>query len=184
VAVRQVRKHPPCTHFLIICATRSPNERPIIPLDCTPRARPDGLTLAETVAALRRLLNGDVCAATTVSLIRANVGSLEDAYLPSRQKSTPQHNAVLLHTRASEDHRTRPQNPRKHRRTVLLPLFAEDRVHTAAHARQCIETGAYAVVVATAITDPTTLTGLVRPIGRHRNPNYQTHNRPQPRVRH
>jgi N-acylglucosamine-6-phosphate 2-epimerase len=39
------------------------------------------------------------------------------------------------------------------------PLIAEGRIHTPAQARACLDAGAFAVVVGTAITHPTTITG-------------------------
>ena len=40
-----------------------------------------------------------------------------------------------------------------------LPLIAEGRIHTPAQAKACLDAGAFAVVVGTAITHPTTITG-------------------------
>jgi N-acylglucosamine-6-phosphate 2-epimerase len=41
---------------------------------------------------------------------------------------------------------------------LTVPVFAEGRIHTPEHARAAIDAGAYAVVVGTAITHPTTIT--------------------------
>ncbi len=41
----------------------------------------------------------------------------------------------------------------------LTPLIAEGRIHSPAQARACLDAGAFAVVVGTAITHPTTITG-------------------------
>lgn len=41
---------------------------------------------------------------------------------------------------------------------LAIPVIAEGRVHTPAQARSTLEVGAFAVVVGTAITHPTTIT--------------------------
>ena len=40
-----------------------------------------------------------------------------------------------------------------------IPVFCEGRIHTPAQAREAMEAGAFAVVVGTAITHPTSITG-------------------------
>ncbi|MBW3086879.1 putative N-acetylmannosamine-6-phosphate 2-epimerase [Austwickia sp. TVS 96-490-7B] len=125
----------------------------IVALDGTRRPRPDGLTLAQTVTALRE--------SHPTSSIMADCGSLDDAlaaadagadligttlagYTPERA-STPGPDLELLQliTDALPD----------------IPVIAEGRIHTPDHARAALLAGAFAVVVGTAITHPTTLTG-------------------------
>ena len=43
-----------------------------------------------------------------------------------------------------------------------FPVFCEGRIHTTEHARQVIDAGAWAAVVGTAITHPTTITSWFR----------------------
>lgn len=122
----------------------------IVALDGTRRPRPDGLTLAETVARIR---------GESSALIMADVGSFADAvaavdagvdvvgttlagYTVEREK-TPGPDLELLHEIVQH---------------VSVPVFAEGRIHTPQQAHAAIEIGAWAVVVGTAITHPTTIT--------------------------
>jgi N-acylglucosamine-6-phosphate 2-epimerase len=124
----------------------------VVALDGTRRERPDGLTLAETVACLR---------AESHALVMADCGSLEDAaaavdagadligttlagYTGERPKTTGPDLALLEQIASAE---------------FGKPLIAEGRIHTPAQARQALDAGAYAVVVGTAITHPATITG-------------------------
>ena len=124
----------------------------VVALDGTRRERPDGLTLAETIAGLR---------AESHALVMADCGSLEDAaaavdagadligttlagYTGERPKTTGPDLALLVEIASAE---------------FGKPLIAEGRIHTPAQARQALDAGAYAVVVGTAITHPATITG-------------------------
>ncbi|MEU7970982.1 N-acetylmannosamine-6-phosphate 2-epimerase, partial [Micromonospora sp. NPDC049089] len=44
-------------------------------------------------------------------------------------------------------------------RSIDVPVVAEGRIHTPAHAAQALRAGAWTVVVGTAITHPSTITG-------------------------
>ncbi|MEF3404705.1 N-acetylmannosamine-6-phosphate 2-epimerase [Agromyces sp. CCNWLW203] len=122
----------------------------IVAIDGTRRERPDGLSLAETVQRLR---------AETGVLIMADVGSVDDGiaaadagvdlvgttlcgYTGERPKTDAPDIEVLAELAARLD----------------VPVVAEGRVHTPAHASACIDAGAFAVVVGTAITHPATIT--------------------------
>ncbi|MCF2585741.1 N-acetylmannosamine-6-phosphate 2-epimerase [Brevibacterium sp. UCMA 11752] len=123
----------------------------VVALDGTRRARPDGLTLLQTIARLH---------AETNSLVMADCGSLEDArgaakagadligttlagYSGERPKTTGPDLELLAEIRAAE----------------LGPmLIAEGRIHSPADAAATLTAGAEAVVVGTAITHPTTIT--------------------------
>ncbi|WP_228479419.1 N-acetylmannosamine-6-phosphate 2-epimerase [Microbacterium atlanticum] len=122
----------------------------IVALDGTRRPRPDGLSLAETVARLRE--RHDV-------LVMADCGSVDDAiaaeaagadligttlagYTPDRPK-TAGPDLALIEQIASVCER---------------PIVAEGRIHTPQDAAAARTAGAYAVCVGTAITHPATIT--------------------------
>jgi N-acylglucosamine-6-phosphate 2-epimerase len=124
----------------------------VVAVDGTRRNRPDGLTLAQTISGLR---------AESHALVMADCGSLEDAaaaadagadligttlagYSGERPKTTGPDLELLEQIAAA---------------SLGLPLIAEGRVHSPAHARQALDSGAFAVVVGTAITHPATITG-------------------------
>ena len=122
----------------------------LVALDGTIRARPDGRSLAESIAAIH----------AAGRLAMADCGSLEDAehsvaagadcvsttlagYTPSRP-STEGPDLELLGTLVSR---------------IEVPVIAEGRIGTPAEAVRCLAAGAYAVVVGSAITHPTRITG-------------------------
>ena len=127
----------------------------IIALDGTRRPRPDGLTLADTIARLRD---------SGPTLIMADCGSLDDALAASDA------GADLIGTTLAgyTDDRPRTTGPDLELLTQIvthlpgLPVVAEGRVHTPEQARAALNTGAHAVVVGTAITHPTTITNWFR----------------------
>lgn len=127
----------------------------IIALDGTRRPRPDGLTLADTIARLRD---------SGPTLIMADCGSLDDALAASDA------GADLIGTTLAgyTDDRPRTTGPDLELLTQIvthlpgLPIVAEGRVHTPEQARAALNTGAHAVVVGTAITHPTTITNWFR----------------------
>lgn len=124
----------------------------IVALDGTRRPRPDGLTLADTIAALR-------VGAPTV--VMADCGSLDDA-LAARDAG-----ADLIGTTLAgyTGERPRTEGPDLDLLAQLvtrlpdIPIIAEGRIHTPTQARAALDTGAHAIVVGTAITHPTTITG-------------------------
>ncbi|GAB78738.1 N-acylglucosamine-6-phosphate 2-epimerase [Austwickia chelonae] len=133
----------------------------IVALDGTRRPRPDGRTLAETVAALR--------ASHPDSLVMADCGSLGDA-----QAAADAGVDILGTTLAGyTDERPKTDGPDLDLVTEIahalprLPLIAEGRIHTPAQARTALAAGAHAVVVGTAITHPTTITGWFAQALRH-----------------
>lgn len=124
----------------------------IVAIDGTRRPRPDGRTLADTITAFK---------AQSRALIMADCGSLEDAkaavaagadcigttlagYSGEREK-TPTPDLELI----ADIHAAQPG----------VPLIAEGRIYTPEQARQALDAGADFVVVGTAITHPTTITG-------------------------
>ncbi|WP_448071484.1 N-acetylmannosamine-6-phosphate 2-epimerase [Georgenia yuyongxinii] len=122
----------------------------LVALDGTRRPRPDGRTLAETVAGLRE--RADV-------LIMADCGSLADA-LAAQDAGVD-----ILGTTLSGYSGERAKTPGPDLELVdemvagcTLPVMVEGRVHTPAQAAEALAHGAFAVCVGTAITHPTTIT--------------------------
>ena len=126
----------------------------VVALDGTRRPRPDGLTLAETVVGLREA-HPDV-------LVMADCGSVGDAvaaldagvdilgttlagYTGEREKTDgPDWEVVDGIVELARESGT--------------PVLVEGRVHTTAQAAEAVRRGAWAVVVGTAITHPTSIT--------------------------
>jgi len=127
----------------------------IVALDGTRRPRPDGLTLAATITRLRD---------SGPTLVTADCGSLDDA-LAARDAGADIIGTTLAGYTADRPRTTGPDlELLAHLVTQLpgLPIIAEGRVHTPEQARAALDTGAHAVVVGTAITHPTTITGWFR----------------------
>ena len=124
----------------------------IVAIDGTRRPRPDGRTLEETIAVLH---------AQTDALVMADCGSALDA------KAAADAGADLIGTTLAgyTGERAKTDGPDLDLIAEIaalglgLPLIAEGRIHTPAQARACLDAGAFAVVVGTAITHPTTITG-------------------------
>ena len=126
----------------------------IVAIDATSRPRPDGLTFAQTVAALKE--DG--------TLVMAECGSLADA-----QQAADAGCDILSTTLAGyTGDRVKTDGPDFELLSQMVsafpnfPVFCEGRIHTTEHARQVIDAGAWAAVVGTAITHPTTITSWFR----------------------
>lgn len=124
----------------------------VVALDATRRPRPDGLTLAETI----RALEGEA-----EVLVMGDCGSLADA------TAAIEAGVDLVGTTLSGYTGERPAGPGPDLDLVAqivarhpgVPVIAEGRYHTPDQARAALDAGAHAVVVGTAITHPTTITG-------------------------
>lgn len=122
----------------------------IVALDATRRPRPDGLTYGETVAALHD--EGIV--------VMADCGSIEDA----RQAAETGTDILSTTLAGYTGDRPKTAGPDFELLTQMteefpeFPVLCEGRVHTPQQARQVMEAGAWAVVVGTAITHPTSIT--------------------------
>ncbi|GAA1698887.1 N-acetylmannosamine-6-phosphate 2-epimerase [Microcella alkalica] len=123
----------------------------IVALDGTRRARPDGRTLAATIAELTARI--DV-------LVMADCGSLDDAL------AAEDAGAHLLGTTLAGYTGERPRTDSVDLELIELivarsdrPVVAEGRVHSPADAAAALLAGAHAVCAGTAITHPTTITG-------------------------
>lgn len=138
----------PTLRHALACANAGAH---IVAIDGTRRERPDGLTLAETIAGIHAESN---------ALVMADCGSLDDAlaavaagtdvvgttlagYTGERPKTDGPDLELIASIAAS---------------TVDVPLIAEGRIHTPAQARAALDAGAFAVVVGTAITHPASIT--------------------------
>lgn len=122
----------------------------VVALDGTRRDRPDGLTLAQTVAGLR---------AESDALVMADCGSLDDALAASDAGVDVIGTTLAGYT----GERPRTVGPDLELLDEILahlelPVVVEGRVHTPAQAAEAVARGAFSVVVGTAITHPTTLT--------------------------
>lgn len=121
----------------------------IVALDATGRPRPDGLTFKETVDALR----GE-------TLIMADCGCMDDVYRALEAGVDIVSTTLAGYT----DDRPKTKGPDlEFLREALaaageVPVFCEGRIHTTDDARAAREAGAFALVVGTAITHPTSLT--------------------------
>ncbi|MGN6203745.1 N-acetylmannosamine-6-phosphate 2-epimerase [Humibacter sp.] len=122
----------------------------VVAIDGTRRPRPDGRTLAETIAALHE---------QTDALVMADCGSADDAL--AAQDAGADIVGTTLAGYTGEREKTHGPDldliaalaPR-----LRVPLVAEGRIHTPADARAALDAGAFSVVVGTAITHPTTIT--------------------------
>lgn len=126
----------------------------IVALDGTRRTRPDGLTLAETIARLK---------ATHQVLVMADCGSVADA----REAESAGADIVGTTLAGYTGERPTTAGPdldliREITAECAAPVMAEGRIHRPDDAAAAMTAGAYAVCVGTAITHPTTITGWFR----------------------
>ncbi len=126
----------------------------VVALDATARPRPDGRTFEETVAALRAQCDTLVMAdCATIEDIRRGVAAGCDLV-----STTLSHGVAAIDCTMADG----PDLPLLRQACAEFPGFpvvCEGRVHTPADAQAAIEAGAWAVVVGTAITHPTSITG-------------------------
>lgn len=122
----------------------------VVAIDATDRPRPDGLTFEETVEALKgeTLIMADCSCIDDVRRAVACgcdiVSTTLAGYTPSRPKTQgPDLDFVKEAVEIAGE----------------TPVFCEGRIHTPAQAKEALEAGAFAVVVGTAITHPTSITG-------------------------
>lgn len=122
----------------------------IVAVDATTRPRPDGLTYAQTVEKLHQ--DG--------ALVMADCGSFADAEQAMAAGSDIISTTLAGYT--GERPKTEGPDVELLRKMVQafpqIPVFGEGRIHTPTQLRQVMEAGAWAAVVGTAITHPTSLT--------------------------
>lgn len=129
----------------------------VVALDATDRPRPDGRTFEETVSALR---------ARTDTLIMADCMTIEDirrgvAAGCDFVSTTLSHNKPAIDT-TLDDGPDLPILRQAVQEFPGFPVICEGHVHTPEDARSAMDAGAWAVVVGTAITHPTSVTGWFR----------------------
>lgn len=128
----------------------------ILALDGTTRPRPDGRTLAETVSAVRERFDGP---------LMADCDSLDSA-LAAAELGIEIIGTTLAGYTAARPRTDGPDLELLRELARQLPptsvLVAEGRVHTPLQAADARAAGAFAVVVGTAITHPTSITGWFR----------------------
>ncbi|MDN5820476.1 MAG: N-acetylmannosamine-6-phosphate 2-epimerase [Brachybacterium sp.] len=124
----------------------------ILALDGTARPRPDGRTLAQTVSAVRERFDGPLmadCDSLDSALAAADLGiELIGTTLSGYTAARPTTDGPDLELLGELSRQLPPTSV----------LVAEGRVHTPLQAADARATGAFAVVVGTAITHPTSIT--------------------------
>ena len=126
----------------------------VVALDGTRRPRPDGLTLAETIVGLR--------AEYPEVLVMADCGSVDDAEAALAAGADILGTTLAGYT-GERDTTDGPDWEVVDGVVALAaesgtPVLVEGRVHTTAQAAEAVRRGAWAVVVGTAITHPTSIT--------------------------
>ena len=141
---------PPTLRHALACVNAGCD---VVAIDATDRPRPDGRTFAQTVADLRAQAETLVMAdCMTIDDIRNAVACGCDLV-----STTLSHNKPAIETTLDEG----PDIALLQQATSEfpgLPIICEGHVHTPADAKAAIDAGAWAVVVGTAITHPTSLT--------------------------
>ncbi|MGW8378253.1 N-acetylmannosamine-6-phosphate 2-epimerase [Streptomyces sp. ODS28] len=122
----------------------------IVAVDATDRPRPDGGSFADTVRAVHQ----------AGGLVMADVSTLEEGLRAAEDGADVVGTTLSGYTGGT----AAPSGPDEPLVTGLaarleIPLIAEGRIHTPAQARTMLERGAWSVVVGTAITAPTWITG-------------------------
>jgi N-acylglucosamine-6-phosphate 2-epimerase len=122
----------------------------IIALDCTPRPRPDGQTMAEAVARVKAELKLPVM---------ADIATLAEALAAERAGA----DIVATTLSGYTSYSTRGDGPdwgllEAIVKSVHVPVIAEGGFTTPAEARAALDLGAHAVVIGAAITKPTEIT--------------------------
>lgn len=123
----------------------------IVALDGTRRPRPDGRTFADTVAALKNQYP-DI-------LVMADCGSVADAVMAAQSGADVVGTTLVGYT----GEREKTPGPDWDEIDAILaavevPVIVEGRIHSPADAAEALRRGAFAVVVGTAITHPTSIT--------------------------
>ncbi|MDR7303551.1 N-acetylmannosamine-6-phosphate 2-epimerase [Haloactinomyces albus] len=122
----------------------------IVALDATNRPRTDGSTVEEVVRAVHE---------ETQALVMADVATYDEGVAAENAGADLVGTTLAGYTSGSEP----PTGPdlglvRRLASTLRVPVVAEGRIHRPEQVATAFREGAYAVVVGTAITHPTTLT--------------------------
>ncbi|MFC0006548.1 N-acetylmannosamine-6-phosphate 2-epimerase [Micromonospora siamensis] len=122
----------------------------VVALDGTRRPRPDGRTLAETVAALRERHPG--------VLVMADVAAEADAYAAVAAGVDLVGTTLAGYTGGAVPHDPDLALVGALAAALPVPVVAEGRINTPEEAAEALRRGAHAVVVGTAITRPAVVT--------------------------
>ncbi|NPD31483.1 N-acetylmannosamine-6-phosphate 2-epimerase [Eggerthellaceae bacterium zg-1084] len=125
----------------------------IVAIDATDRPRPDGRTFAQTVADLRSCCD---------TLVMADCATLDDIRRAAAARAdlvstTLSHGVAAIDCTAADGPDLELLRAAC-REFPAMPVVCEGRVHSPQDAREAREAGAWAVVVGTAITHPTSIT--------------------------
>ncbi|MFE2011413.1 N-acetylmannosamine-6-phosphate 2-epimerase [Streptomyces sp. NPDC059491] len=123
----------------------------VVALDATDRPRPDGRPLAASIDAVR----------AAGGLVMADVSTYEEGVRAAALGADVVGTTLSGYTPATYDRKAAGPDLGLVERlagALDVPVVAEGRVHSPAQAARALECGAFAVVVGTAITHPTTLT--------------------------
>ncbi|KGN38025.1 N-acetylmannosamine-6-phosphate 2-epimerase [Knoellia subterranea KCTC 19937] len=123
----------------------------VVALDGTSRPRPDGRTLAETITAVHE---------QTTALVMADCSTFDEGLAAAAAGADLVGTTLAGYTAYT----VKGDGPDidlvgELARALDVPVVAEGRIHSPAQAAAAITAGAHAVVVGTAITHPTTITG-------------------------
>jgi len=123
----------------------------IVALDGTARPRPDGRSLAETVAAVHE---------QTGALVMADCSTVDEGIAAAEAGADLVGTTLAGYTSYTSKQPGPDLDLVAQLATAIdVPVVAEGRIHTPAQAAQALRAGAWTVVVGTAITHPTTITG-------------------------
>jgi N-acylglucosamine-6-phosphate 2-epimerase len=123
----------------------------VVAIDGTVRSRPDGLSLAETIRGIHDRTN---------ALVMADCSTFEEGVAAAASGADLVGTTLAGYTAYS----TKGDGPdldlvERLAAALDVPVIAEGRIHTPAQAAAAVAAGAWSVVVGTAITHPTTITG-------------------------
>ncbi|NYH45861.1 N-acylglucosamine-6-phosphate 2-epimerase [Micromonospora jinlongensis] len=123
----------------------------VVALDGTARPRPDGRTLGDTIAAVHEL---------TGALVMADCSTLGEGIAAAAAGADLVGTTLSGYTAYTSKQPGPDLDLVSQLATAIdVPVIAEGRIHTPAQAAQALRAGAWAVVVGTAITHPSTITG-------------------------
>lgn len=126
----------------------------IVAVDGTRRSRPDGAPLRKSIELaheMGKMVMADCSSVDDGRFCEANGVDIVGTTLAGYTHEWPE---AELHRAAGPD----ISLVAKLRQTIVTPIFAEGRIGTPVEARACLEAGAFAVVVGSAITHPGRIT--------------------------
>ena len=122
----------------------------VIALDCTDRARPDGVHIRDLLKQIHMELGKPIF---------ADISTLAEAQAAAENGAAMAGPTLSGYTDAGPASDGPDFNLLREMITALsIPVIAEGRIHTPEQARQALDIGAWAVVVGSAITRPRTIT--------------------------